>query len=94
MRGMLAPLSPHEEITLRRIALGFGERDRLSPRYIERLEQLQLIEEVEGVLQPTEVGLQRYAKLERPTKWTDDETASQQISRLLTGERRKLKPDA
>ena len=29
MRGILAPLSPHEEITLRRVALGFGAPDRL-----------------------------------------------------------------
>lgn len=88
MRGMLAQLSPHEEITLRRIALGFGSRDRLSPRYVERLEQLQLIEESDGLLRLTEVGLQRYAGLERPTKWAD-EGAAQEVSRLLTAERPK-----
>ena len=86
MRAMLAPLSPHEEITLRRIALGFGARERLSPRYVERLEQLQLIEETDGLLRPTEAGRQRYATLERPTKWADDESGAAEISRLLTAE--------
>ena len=83
MRGMLAQLSPHEEITLRRIALGFGERERLSHRHVERLEHLELIEEGDGLLRLTAIGLQRYAGLERPTKWAD-EAAPLEISRLLT----------
>ena len=89
MRGILAPLSPNEEITLRRVALGFGERDRLASRHVGRLEQLQLIEEVEGTLRLTELGLQRYATLERPAKWAS-ETGSQDVSRLLT---KRTKPD-
>ena len=83
MRGILAPLSPNEEITLRRIALGFGARDRLTPRHVQRLLQLALIAEANGELRLTELGLQRYASLERPAKWTS-ETGSQDISRLLT----------
>ncbi len=83
MRGLLAQLSPHAEITLRRVALGFGARERLSARHVERLEQLGLIEEAGGVLRLTEVGLQRYAGLERPTKWADG-LAPQEVSRLLT----------
>jgi hypothetical protein len=89
MRGILAPLSPHEEITLRRVALGFGRRDHLPLQHIQRLEQLALIEEAEGVLRLTELGLQRYASLERPVKW-DSETAAQDVSRLLTN---RTKPD-
>jgi hypothetical protein len=83
MRGILAPLSPHEEITLRRVALGFGARDRLPPLHIERLMSLALIEEVEGALRLTELGLQRYAGLERPVKWEGDHSALE-ISRLFT----------
>jgi hypothetical protein len=64
MRGILAPLSPHEEITLRRVALGFGRRDHLPDQHIRRLEQLALIEEANGVLRLTELGLQRYAGLQ------------------------------
>ena len=83
MRGILAPLSPHEEITLRRVALGFGLRDHLPSQHVVRLEQLALIEEADGTLRLTELGLQRYAKLERPTKW-DSETGAEDVSRLLT----------
>jgi hypothetical protein len=89
MRGILAPLSPNEEITLRRVALGFGARDRLVPQHVRRLQQLALIEEADGVLRLTELGLQRYASLERPAKWAGD-TDSQEISRLLT---KQAKPD-
>ena len=84
MRGILAPLSPNEEITLRRIALGFGARDRLVPQHVRRLEQLALVEEADGALRLTELGLQRYGSLERPSKWTSD-SAPREISRLLSG---------
>ena len=83
MRGILAPLSPHEEITLRRVALGFGVRDNLPSQHVRRLEQLALIEEADGAFRLTELGLQRYDKLERPTKWNSD-TGAEDVSRLLT----------
>lgn len=89
MRGILAPLSPNEEITLRRIALGFGVRDGRATQHVRRLKQLSLIEEQDGALRLTELGLQRYGSLERPAKW-DSETAPQEISRLLT---KQTKPD-
>ena len=89
MRGILAPLSPNEEITLRREALGFGRRDHLPLQHIQRLVQLALVEEANGALRLTELGLQRYASLERPVKW-DDDTAAQDVSRLLTD---RTKPD-
>jgi hypothetical protein len=89
MRGILAPLSPHEEITLRRVALGFGRRDHLPLQHIERLQQLALVEEADGGLRLTELGLQRYASLERPVKW-DNDTSAEDVSRLLTG---RPKPD-
>ena len=89
MRGILAPLSPHEEITLRRIALGFGARSHLPAQHARRLEQLGLVEEADGVLRLTELGLQRYAGLERPAKW-DSDTGAADVSRLLTD---RKKPD-
>jgi hypothetical protein len=89
MRGITAPLSPHEEITLRRVALGFGTPARLEARHVQRLLQLALIEEADGGLRLTELGLQRYASFERPVKW-GSETGPQDISRLLT---KPPKPD-
>ena len=89
MRGILAPLSPNEEITLRRVALGFGQRDHLPLQHIQRLMQLGLVEEADGALRLTELGLQRYAGLDRPVKW-DGETAAEDVSRLLTD---RVKPD-
>lgn len=83
MRGMLAPLSPNEEITLRRVALGFGVPDRLPPQHVDRLVNLALVEQVDGALRLTELGLQRYASLERPVKWDDDQ-AAEEISRMFT----------
>ena len=89
MRGILAPLSPNEEITLRRVALGFGAPERLAPRHVQRLQQLALIEASDGGLRLTELGLQRYADLERPAKWASA-SGAQDISRLLSGQ---TKPD-
>ena len=89
MRGILAPLSPHEEITLRRVALGFGRREHLPEQHIRRLEQLALVEEANGALRLTELGLQRYGSLQRPVKW-DSDTAAEEVSRLLTD---RAKPD-
>jgi hypothetical protein len=52
-------------------------------QHVRRLEQLALVEEADGALRLTELGLQRYAGLERPVKW-DGETAAEDVSRLLT----------
>ena len=89
MRGILAPLSPHEEITLRRVALGFGLPGQLPSQHVRRLEQLALIEVADGTYRLTELGLQRYAGLERPAKW-DSDTGAADVSRLLTD---RKKPD-
>jgi len=89
MRGILAPLSPHEEITLRRVALGFGRPDHLPLQHVQRLQQLALVQDVDGTLRLTELGLQRYASLERPVKW-DDDASAEEVSRLLTD---RKKPD-
>jgi hypothetical protein len=57
MRSMLAPLSPNEEATLRRI--GFGTEGELDARYVQRLLQLELIEWGGWTWQLTAVGRQR-----------------------------------
>ena len=72
MRGMLAPLSPNEESTLRRIALGIAVRDELPAIHVKRLEQLSLVEDVEGFVMLTDLGAKRYATLPRPEKWIGD----------------------
>lgn len=61
MRGMLASLSPHEEITLRRIA--FGSEGALEPAYLGRLLRLGLIEWAEWTWQLTSLGRRRHEAL-------------------------------
>lgn len=59
MRGMLAPLSPHEEIALRKV--GYGDRGPLEPDHIRRLSQLDLIEWDGSRWTLTATGEQRHA---------------------------------
>ncbi len=80
MRGMLAPLSPNEEITLRRIAL--ATEGRLSPAYLRRLRQLGLVEEIAEGWRLTNLGHQRYAALDRPILWHGDQS-SDELSRMI-----------
>jgi hypothetical protein len=58
MRGMLAPLSPNEETTLRRIA--FGSEGTLEPAYVRRLLELDLIEWGGWTWQLTSLGRRRH----------------------------------
>ncbi|TAJ84660.1 hypothetical protein [Reyranella sp.] len=62
-RSLIAPLSPHEEVALRRIALGLTPTHELSARAIVRLKNLALIEDSEAGLRLTDVGRQRYRTL-------------------------------
>ena len=59
-RGLKAPLSPHEEGTLRRVALGYLKAEHLHARDVGRLKTLLLIEEHEGGLRLTPTGRKRY----------------------------------
>jgi hypothetical protein len=61
MRSMLAPLSPNEEIALRRI--GFGTEGDLDPLHLRRLLQLELIEWNGWKWQLTSQGRRRYESL-------------------------------
>lgn len=62
-RSLNAPLSPHEEVALRRVALGMGPREVLTPRARVRLRSLALIEGSDSALRLTPIGQQRYSAL-------------------------------
>jgi hypothetical protein len=65
MRSLLAQLSPNEENTLRRIARGtHGPLED----HVAKLKRLALVEEINGALRLTDVGIQRHANLDRPEK--------------------------
>jgi hypothetical protein len=59
-RGLRAPLSPNEEVALRRIAIGVAQP---SGPEIERLKQLGLVEGADQALCLSEAGRERYARL-------------------------------
>jgi hypothetical protein len=58
-RGLVAPLSPNEEVTLRRVAYGIARADHLHPSHVARLKRLTLIEDRDGTLFVTHVGRRR-----------------------------------
>ena len=62
-RGLLAPLSPHEEVTLRRVALGIAKPVDLPAGDVERLKSLLLIEDYSAGLRLTPAGKKRYLTL-------------------------------
>ncbi len=59
VRGLAAPLSPNEEVTLRRVAYGVVVAKTLQPSHLVRLQSLSLIEDQGGVLSITKLGQQR-----------------------------------
>jgi len=64
-RSLDAPLSPNEEVTLRRVALGISPMKDLAPRDLMRLKSLALVEIDAGVARLTDFGRQRYSTLPR-----------------------------
>ena len=58
-RGLLAPLSPHEEIALRRVAHGIVDPKTLQASHILRLKSLALIKDSKGTLRVTPLGQRR-----------------------------------
>lgn len=70
MRGLLAPLSAHEEVTLRRVAMRSTEK--LPAQHLKRLEQLRLIVSSGGGYQLTPLGRQRYNGLPRAAALASD----------------------
>jgi hypothetical protein len=71
LRGQTAPLSPNEEITLRRIALGVVPTGDLLPRDVARLVLLALIERDGERLRLTPLGQMRYEALPRASRMDD-----------------------
>jgi hypothetical protein len=62
-RGLLAPLSPNEELTLRRVASGTFDADELSLRDLGRLRRLGLVEVEAGNPHLTPLGCERFNAL-------------------------------
>lgn len=65
IRSLNAPLSPHEEITLRRVALGAAAEGDLPVRDIARLRSLALVEGRAERVRLTASGRSRYESLRR-----------------------------
>jgi hypothetical protein len=74
MRGMLAPLSPHEETALRKIAA--GSADPIDPVHVRRLRDLGLVDEVGTSCHLTPLGARRHAQLVNLAAATDACAAS------------------
>jgi hypothetical protein len=62
-RGLLAPLSPHEEVKLRRVALGIANPAEHADQDLERLKALLMIEEYRAGSRLTPTGKKRYLGL-------------------------------
>jgi hypothetical protein len=77
-RGLRASLSPHEEVTLRRIARGISEAKHLLARDVAYLIRLCLVDENEGRLRLTALGRKRCQGLPNGTALSDvkDEAAA------------------
>jgi hypothetical protein len=83
-RGLLAPLSPNEELALRRIASGQGRLASLASRDVEHLRKLDLIEEVGDRLQLTAIGWDRYARFDKTSPLRGSESADKINAALVT----------
>jgi hypothetical protein len=69
-RDLKAPLSPHEEVTLRRIGLGISEAKHLLARDVAYLIRLCLVAEDDGRLSLTDAGRERYRALPKASGMT------------------------
>jgi hypothetical protein len=70
-RAIDAPLSPNQEVTLRRVALGIAERTELRAADLARLIHLQLVKEIDGRPALTAMGPQRYQLLPKAPDMQD-----------------------
>ena len=64
-RGLRAPLSPNEELTLRRVALGIVKVRELPPTALAHLRVLGLIDDANRL---TDTGQARYDSLPEPRR--------------------------
>lgn len=81
-RSLLAPLSPNEELTLRRVATGLLGADDLSERDLARLKSLALVDVSAGHPCLTALGNQRYRSL--PGTAPPSQESSGLAERVLT----------
>jgi hypothetical protein len=81
-RGRTAPLSPNEEVSLRRVALGISQPADLPARDITRLKALSLIEEHGAGLRLTPVGRERYLALPNSGAIYESDTPNEFISKM------------
>ena len=89
-RGLIAPLSPHEEVTLRRIALGIPKASQLPPRDAAHLIRLRLVADNEGRLSLTDIGRERYRALPKAAGMTavaDEGQAAAVVANYVLGGR-------
>jgi hypothetical protein len=83
-RDLKAPLSPHEEVTLRRIGLGISEAKHLLARDVKRLKALSLIQERENHLRLTPTGRKRYQALANIAAVQQPEKPDEAVLKLAT----------
>ena len=83
-RGPRVPLSPHEEVSFRRVALGISKAELLPPRDVERLKALSLIEGNESHLRLSPTGRKRYLALPNVTAVPQPEKPDEAVSKLAT----------
>ena len=83
-RGRLAALSPNEETTLRRVALGVTKAVALSNAHVTRLRTLGLIEDKDGELALTSVGRERYLMLPRSIPLDSTQSPNDAVARLAS----------
>jgi hypothetical protein len=81
-RGLSAPLSPGEEVTLRRLALGISSLNDLPIVHLQRLEQLGLIKLDGDRGNLTSIGVARYQTLPK-APLMDSEGRSRELVRIL-----------
>jgi hypothetical protein len=77
-----SPLSPHEEVTLRRVALGIAQAPHLSKSDVKRLKALSLIDENGGGLGLTPAGRERYLALAKRAAVDSSDSPDDFISKL------------
>jgi hypothetical protein len=71
-RGLRAPLSPNEELTLRRVALGIALAKDLPAADVLRLRNLALIEDRGERFSLTALGKERYRRFHRTSGGAPD----------------------
>ena len=90
-KARIASLGPRDEVTLRRVALGYAERGELSATELRRLIEFRLVADIGGVLRLTDDGRRRYEQLTRPSALLGDAMPDelQRLLDMLIAERRR-----